>query len=173
MTNDEGAKPMDSLSQLESLHHRRGQDLYAFARHLGLDGEEAADAVQETMLRLWRELSRGKNVVEVDGWSFRTIYRLAADQHRRVTRTGQLAQRIGRQATVVEAVDPSSLATELWQLVDELPRQQRAVLYLRYRIDLPFNQIGELLGISASGARSHASQALDSLRKTFRAEDQA
>ena len=45
-----------------------------------------------------------------------------------------------------------------------LPARQRQVLYLRYRADLPFGDIAEILGITAAGARSIATQATDRLR---------
>ena len=82
-----------------SLHERRGQDLYGFALGLGLRDEEAADAVQETMLRLWRELASGKDVHDVDAWAFRTAYRLAIDQHRLRTRLAGAAGCARRQAS--------------------------------------------------------------------------
>ena len=42
---------------------------------------------------------------------------------------------------------------------------KRQVVYLRYRSDLSFDQIGEALGITASAARSHATQAMATLRR--------
>src|SRR5450756_958810 len=47
--------------------------------------------------------------------------------------------------------EDSADADALWQAVDGLPERQRAVLYLRYRADLPFDRIGLVLGIT-SGA---------------------
>ena len=76
MTNDLAPPQADSAllagqeaehqRRVLSLHARRGQDLYGFALGLGLTDEDAADAVQETMLRLWRELAVLPRLV-VDG----------------------------------------------------------------------------------------------------------
>jgi RNA polymerase sigma factor (sigma-70 family) len=59
----------------------------------------------------------------------------------------------------------------VWGEVDRLPERQRAVLYLRYRADLTFDAIGGVLGITASAARSHASQAIRTLRLRLAGEE--
>jgi RNA polymerase sigma-70 factor (ECF subfamily) len=155
-----------------SLHDRRGQDLYGFALGLGLLDDEAADAVQETMLRLWRELESGKDVHDLDAWAFRTAYHLAIDQHRLRRRlAGSLGRLVARGGDF--AADPADSADSaaLWQAVDGLPERQRAVLYLRYRADLPFDRVGFVLGITSSAARSHASNALATLRRRLGQEE--
>jgi len=60
----------DSERLVVSLHGRRGQDLYGFAVGLGLSDADAADAVQEAMLRLWRELGSGSELRDLDAWAF-------------------------------------------------------------------------------------------------------
>ena len=52
----------------------------------------------------------------------------------------------------------------VWAEVDRLPERQRQVVYLRYRADLAFDEIGEVLGITSSAARSHSTQAMATLR---------
>jgi DNA-directed RNA polymerase specialized sigma24 family protein len=52
-----------------------------------------------------------------------------------------------------------------------LPERQRAVLYLRYRADLPFERVGFVLGITSSAARSHATNALATLRRRLGQEE--
>jgi RNA polymerase sigma factor (sigma-70 family) len=52
----------------------------------------------------------------------------------------------------------------VWTEVDRLPERQRQVIYLRYRADLAYEEIGQTLGITASAARSHATQAVERLR---------
>jgi DNA-directed RNA polymerase specialized sigma24 family protein len=37
-------------------------------------------------------------------------------------------------------------------------------MYLRYRADLAYEEIGQTLGITSSAARSHATQAVERLR---------
>lgn len=51
-----------------------------------------------------------------------------------------------------------------WRLLAGLPRQQRAVLVLRFYEDLPDDEIATILGCSAGTVRSHASRGLATLR---------
>lgn len=155
-----------------SLYARRGRELYGFAAGFGLSGEDAADVVQDAMFRLWRELDAGKELRDLDAWAFRTTYNLAMDHHRLRRRLvgslGRLRARSGDHGP-----DPAESADRaaLWQAVDCLPERQRAVLYLRYRADLSFDRIGLVLGITAGGARSHATKALATLRRRLGSEE--
>jgi RNA polymerase sigma-70 factor (sigma-E family) len=54
---------------------------------------------------------------------------------------------------------------ELWRAVGRLPRQQRAVIVLRYYEDLSEVEIAAALGVSAGTVKSQASRALAALRK--------
>ena len=58
-------------------------------------------------------------------------------------------------------------ALSLWPLVDRLPARERATLYLRYRADLTFEQIGEVMGITTASARTYASRGTERLRATI------
>lgn len=44
------------------------------------------------------------------------------------------------------------------------PERQRQVIYLRYRADLAYEEIGQALGITAGAARLHAAHAIERLR---------
>ena len=158
-------------SILEGLELRHGQALFGFVRRLGLSDEQAADCVQEVFLRLLRELERGADVADPKAWAFRAIYRLAMDEHRLRRRVAGLVALLGahapRVAAAVEDVDRISA----WEEVDRLPTRQRQVLYLRYRADLPYDEIGTVLGMTASAARSHATQAMATLRQRLNPSD--
>lgn len=152
------------------VHERRGRDLFGLCRRLGLAEEEANDAVQETFLRMWTEVSRGVVIVDPEAWAFRVAYRLAMDHHRFGRAVRSLVDRLSAPRAGREP-DPTDRIA-VWDAVDRLPPRQRAVLYLRYRADLPYERIGTVMGISANGARNDASAAISALRRSFlRAED--
>jgi RNA polymerase sigma-70 factor (ECF subfamily) len=163
---------------VQMLYQRHSQEMFGFARRLGLRDEEASDAVQETMLRLWRALDSGTEIADPDAWAFRTLYRLGIDNHRRARRVAGLVDRIGGGLSGASDRgrhdgDPARRIDfdAIWQAVDRLPERQRAVLYLRYRADLPYERIGLALGITPSAARGHASTGLGTLRRRLHAED--
>ena len=75
-----------------------------------------------------------------------------------------------RRAATVEPGDTDRAvgAAEFWLWLDALsrtlPARQRDVLLLRYQRDLTDEEIGEILGLSASGVRTLASRAIAALR---------
>jgi RNA polymerase sigma factor (sigma-70 family) len=140
-----------------------GPALYDFARHQGLSDEQAADAVQESLLRLWRALRRGMAIERPAAWAFRTVYHLAMADHRWRRQLARLLPRIAP-LQMDYAGPEASDRLSVWAAVDHLPARQRQALYLHYAADLPFDQVAEILGISAGAARSHASRGMATLR---------
>jgi RNA polymerase sigma-70 factor (ECF subfamily) len=67
------------------------------------------------------------------------------------------------------STDPGPGRAEFWLWLDalseSLPARQRDVLLLRYERDLTDEDIGEILGLSASGVRTLASRAIAALRR--------
>ena len=156
-------------SVVDDLNQTHGQALFGFVRRQGLTDAQADDAVQETLLRLWTALVNGERIHDPKAWAYRVIYRIAMDQHRVGRRMTAIAAAIGRPPPSPRPDVDDRIA--VWSEVDRLPERQRQVVYLRYRSDLSFEQIGEGLGITASAARSHATQAMARLRERLGDED--
>lgn len=154
---------------LTDLHADYGSALYDFARHQGLTDEQAADAVQEALLRLWRELRRGVTIERPPAWMFRTVYHVAMGQHRWRRQLSLLLPRLAPRRTDYAGPEASDRLT-VWAAVDGLPARQRQALYLHYAADLPFEEVAGVLGISASAARTHASRGMATLRKDLNRE---
>ncbi len=153
------------------LETTQGQALFGFLRKLGLTDEDAADGVQEALLRVWTMMSAGKVVHDPTAMAFRIGYRLAMDSHRLRRRVDQLASRLtsmaeDRSAELIDAADQ----TALWRVVDRLPERQRQTIYLRYQADMTYESIAFVLGITPSAVRAHASLALRTLRAQLREE---
>lgn len=157
----------DELVRLEARH---GQAMFGFVRRLGLSDEHAQDCVQEAFARLWAEMDRGTSIRDPKAWAYRAAYRLAMDEHRLRRRVAGLVGLLGDRMTRATVPADHSDRIAVWGEVDRLPTRQRQVIYLRYRADLPFEDIGVVLGMSASAARSHATQATQALRTRLRPE---
>lgn len=151
----------DLVARLEA---QQGQAMFGFVRRLGLTDAQAQDCVQEGLLRLWSELQRGTEVLDPQAWVYRTIYRIAMDEHRLRRRVDGLISILGGRSAPEPFHHDQTDRIAVWGEVDRLPARQRQVLYLRYRADLPYGEIGTVLGMTASAARSHATQAMHTLR---------
>jgi RNA polymerase sigma factor (sigma-70 family) len=154
-------RPTGHPTAIAGVYDVDGQAMFGFVRRLGLTDEQADDAVQEVFARLLAEQRRGTVVTNPRSWAYRSIYRIAMDEHRLRRRLLALTGVLHRPQTV-RGDEADRIA--VWAEVDQLPMRQRQVIYLRYRGDLRFDEIGEVLGMSASTARSHATQAMATLR---------
>ena len=159
-------------AMVTELHDAHGAALFDFARHLGLTDEQAADALQEAILRLWRELRRGTAIERPPAWLYRTVYRLAMQQHRWRHRVSLLLPRLAPHRTDYAGPESSDRLT-VWAAVDGLPPRQRHVLYLHYAADLTFDQIAGIIGISPSATRTHASRGIATLRGRLKIEEES
>jgi RNA polymerase sigma-70 factor, ECF subfamily len=165
-----GTHVADDAAMVTQLHDAHGAELFDFARHLGLSDEQAADALQEALLRLWRELRRGTFIERPPAWLYRTLYHLAMEQHRWRNRLSLLLPRLAPHRTDYAGPESSDRLT-VWAAVDALPPRQCHVLYLHYVADLTFEQIAGIVGISPSATRTHASRGITSLRERFSIEE--
>ena len=163
-----GSHTLESAA-VTDVHDRRGRELFGLCRRLGLDEDEANDAVQEAFLRMWAESARGTTIVDPEAWAFRVTYRLAMDHHRLGRMLRSLTDRLSG-VEEREDLDPADRIA-VWAAVDKLPPRQRAVIYLRYRADLSYDRIATVMGMTANGARNDASAATATLRKRYASEE--
>src|SRR3954454_20153767 len=170
ITTDEASVGLEQ--RVTDHYERRGRVLWGLARRLGATDEQEADVVQEVHLRLWHELQRSSPIADIDAWAFRVAYRLVMDQHRVARRVQGLLGRltVGRTEQVVQHLDDG---LTLWPLVDRLPARERVTLYLRYRADLSYEQIGPVMGITAAAARAYGSRGIERLRRMVGDEEGA
>jgi len=154
----------------EGIYRDHYRDVYRYVLlNLGrLD--EVDDIVADTFDRAFRAWRSGHGPAgRALPWLLVIARRIVVDRWRRARLLTwlPLARPDGSSMNHVDADDPVGRA-ELWMWLDQLatalPRRQREVLFLRYQRDLTDDDIGEILGLSASGVRTLVSRALAALR---------
>jgi len=142
--------------------------LLRYAVLLSGDRELARDLVQEVLARALVRWKRISGLDEPYGY-VRTMVtnEYLSLRRRRAVRTVPLTYEAldGPKAPV--QADPATAAgdrTELWRLLATLPRQQRAVIVLRYYEGLSDQEIADVLGCRPGTIRSYATRALATLR---------
>ncbi|MBB5130818.1 RNA polymerase sigma-70 factor (sigma-E family) [Thermocatellispora tengchongensis] len=141
----------------------RGSALYRYGFVLTGNAEDAADLVQEALLRLSDTWSRVRRKDDPEGYVRTIMARQHISWWRRRKREHLVAA--VPEGTMTDAgVDRLAADTGLWAELAALPRRQRAVLVLRYYEDLSDQEIAKILGISCGTVRSQASRALAALR---------
>jgi len=128
-------------------------------------GSRAEDAWQETFLRALRAYDRLEHGRQLRAWVFTIATRVAMDDLRRRGRESVSLDAVPEPAANSEPERPAW--QELEPLTGGLPPTERAAVVLRYGYDLPYAEIGAVLGSSEEAARAAASSGVRRLRRTI------
>jgi len=144
------------------------------------DAEEAAEVAQETFLRVLRSLASYDPERPLKSWLFKIAANLALDAlRRRKRRPYLLGDLVDEEGPPIEPADtgppPDAALREGWSherfeaLVQELPEHYQAILYLRYREELAYEEIAETLGIPLGTVKVRLHRAHEMLRRKLTA----
>uniref|UniRef100_UPI003F4984E0 SigE family RNA polymerase sigma factor n=1 Tax=Nonomuraea bangladeshensis TaxID=404385 RepID=UPI003F4984E0 len=144
--------------EFEDFVRTRGSALLRYGYVLTGNAEDAADLVQEALLKVSDTWSRVRNKDSPEAYVRTTMARQHISWWRRRRKEHVIDE-------VPEGVHHDTHTFgELWRELATLPRRQQAVLVLRYYEDLPDGEIAAILGISRGTVRSQAFRALATLR---------
>ncbi|TXK17240.1 SigE family RNA polymerase sigma factor [Homoserinibacter sp. GY 40078] len=138
----------------------RGDALLRYARLLTGSPDDAADLVQEALVRTFGRLRNGFGVERAEAYVRRAILNASLDQGRRVS----LWRRIAPTQFVRDALPPADddveLRLDLHEELAKLSPRERACLVLRYYDDLKVDDIAATLGISSGAVKRYLSDGL-------------
>jgi RNA polymerase sigma-70 factor, ECF subfamily len=164
-----GAVAGDLEALFEDLYQDRYGDVYRYVLLMLRSHEEAQDIASETFHRAYAAWSAGRGPRgESLPWLLVIARNLVVDHRRRRRLVSWLPFELagkGREAADGSAAERSEFWIWFDEMARDLPDRQREVLILRYQRDLDDDQIGEIMGLSASGVRSLVARACAALRR--------
>ena len=158
----------DAFASLVDVHLAR---LDAAARLILRDPELARDAVQEALIRAWRDLPGLRDPDRFDAWLHRLTVNACLDLVRRRKR-----RVIEVELSPIDSPAMHDVARELAdrQLLDQalssLAPGHRAVVALHYLLGMPLPEVAASLGIPLGTAKSRLHYALVAMRISVTAE---
>ena len=158
----------DAFAALAGAAIRR---LDAAARLILRDPDQAKDAVQETLVRAWRDLPTLRNPDRFDAWLHRLLYRACIDEARRLRR-----HRFDVELTPIDHPDRDD-ANAVMVDRDQLERgfsrlepEERAVIVLHHYLDLPLPEVAATLRIPLGTVKSRLYRGLRQMRAALDAD---
>ncbi|HEV7956888.1 MAG: sigma-70 family polymerase sigma factor [Microbacteriaceae bacterium] len=146
----------------------RGDALTRYAWFLCGSADDAADLVQDALVKTFGRLGNGFTVASAESYVRRAILNSYLDGGRRRTRW----RRIAHLQAVPDAAQSPAPASEsrldLWNELRKLTQRERACLVLRYYEDLKVDDIGTELGISAGAVKRYLSDGLGKMAVALR-----
>jgi RNA polymerase sigma-70 factor (ECF subfamily) len=130
---------------------------------------EAEDVVQEAVFKAWRRLGNLRDGAPLGPW----LLGIVANECRAARRRKWWSVLVNSELAVEESRDDPDLTAhaDLKSALRALSHDQRLVLVLRYYLDLPYDQVGQVLGVSEKAARLRAQRALAKMRPLMRVEE--
>jgi RNA polymerase sigma-70 factor (ECF subfamily) len=162
--------------------HSKG--LYNLAYRLLSDRQWAEDVLQETFVRAWTRADTFREGGQVSTWLYRICMNLCYDhlRARRYRNAASLdAPALGEKeagegapptwgavlpapdAAAADQAEGRDAATWVRKLIDQLPERERTVVVLRQYHGMTFQEIGEILGLTARTAQNCLRRAKEKL----------
>lgn len=146
--------------------------LFRLAQMFLRNREEAEDAIQDVLLRLWTNRQQLESYQSVEALAVQMTKNLCLDRLKShdKQKTSRDADMLTMQATDVspyrqaEANDSAGL---MHRLINGLPEQQRLVLHLRDVEEYTLEEIEEVTGLSNANIRTILSRARQKLRENY------
>lgn len=142
------------------LVRERGDALLRYARFVGGDADEAADLVQDALVRTFGRLRNGFTIDSAESYVRRAILNAALDRGRRTTRWRRVAPLEYRPDEIDDASEATQRRLDLHDELRRLSPRERACLVLRYYDDLKVDDIAAVLELSPGTVKRYLSDAL-------------
>ncbi|MBB5957283.1 RNA polymerase sigma-70 factor (sigma-E family) [Saccharothrix tamanrassetensis] len=134
------------------------------------DWQGAEDLVQTAVMRLYRQWHR-LDAEGVEGYARQVISRLAIDAAKKRSRFGEVRAELPERASVGQGSPEDAM--DVRTALAGVPAGQRAVLVLRFYLDLSVAETAEALGIGTGTVKSQCARGLETLRTLLLGADPA
>lgn len=144
---------------------------YGVAQRILGEAPAAQDATQQALLDIWRKLPDLRDSSRFEAWCYRIVVRACYAEARRARRAIP--------GLLPEETEPATSVDEFRALVDrdEIERafdrqgvEHRAVLVLRYYLDLPLEEIATILEVPTGTVKSRIHNGLRAMRAAIEAD---
>ncbi|GAC1465704.1 MAG: sigma-70 family RNA polymerase sigma factor [Gemmatimonadaceae bacterium] len=126
------------------------------------NAQDCEDAVQEATFKAWRAFPRLREDSDLRAW-FLTIVANECRQRRR-NRWWSILRFATPSDDVPAPAGTDEAAMDLRLAVGRLPADMKLAIVLRFYLDLSFDEVGRVLGVSGVAARARVYRALKRLR---------
>lgn len=141
--------------------------LYRMAKRLLVSSEEAEDAVQEVLLKLWKGRSSIENYKNPEAFAMTMTKNYCLDRlkSRQASNLKIVHSNYQHSDNVQRQVELSDEMQWVFKAMDALPEKQRIVMQLRDIEQFEFHEISEMLEINETAIRVNLSRARKAVRE--------
>ncbi len=153
------------VEYIEPIQHRMMTSIYRIVQ----DPDDAADAFQNALFKIWNYLERIMNHPNPQGYIMNICTSCAYDVLKKRVKQSNHEVSIEVESVIpfpIQEPLPASreIVMKIQQTLASMPMKQAQAVFLRIFEDESFRAIGEIIGCSEATARSHVSKGLAALR---------
>ena len=158
----------------EALARASASRLYLTAHRIVHDADKADDAVQQTLVAMWRELPSLRDPDRFEAWTYRLVVRFCLNETRRARRRGVREIPLDEMLPMrTDAFADFDLRDQLARALRELSVDHRTVVVLHHYAGLPVGEIADILGIPYGTVGSRLHHATRALRAAISAGERS
>jgi len=154
----------------EALATSASDRLYAVARLVLRATDLAEDAVQEALVRAWKELPSLRDPERFDAWLYRLVVNACADQGRQQRRWSNQVRPLPIEHSISDETGSVGDRDLLERAFTRLKPEQRAVVVLHHHSGFSAAEIARILDIPEGTARSRLHYATEAMRAALHAD---
>lgn len=144
--------------------------LYTVIRRILVSHDDTDDALQNTLIKVWHNLSCFKSRSKLSTWMYTIALNEARSTLRRQRAERQLpietdTYSIAETLTGDPYFDGDEAQAKLMEAIAQLPEKQRITFELRYFEELPYSEISEITGTSVGALKANYHHAMQKLFK--------
>jgi RNA polymerase sigma-70 factor (ECF subfamily) len=144
--------------------------LYRIARLILGDYDSAEEAVQEALVRCWRDLPRLREPDRFDAWLNRILLHAITDEARDRRRFRANVARIRLEPVQMDGSGALADRDEIARVFERLSIEHRTVIVLHHYLGLTVDETATTIGIPVGTAKSRLHYATDAMRAALDAD---
>lgn len=144
-------------------------DLLYYATGLTNDSDKAADIVQDTFIKIWKQRSSITIQTSIKSYLFSAVYNHFIDAYRKEKSQLDLLDQLKSEALLARLDNPENDQKERLQqiqkLINGLPPKCKEIFLMSKKEGLRYQEIGNILNISVKTVEAQMSKAFKTIRE--------
>lgn len=149
-----------------------GRKLFRIAMHYLKSRDEAEDAVQDIMIKLWSRRDSLHEYRSLEAFAVTVIRNHCLDKLKMkhtvsINKLPNLLNRSRMEKTPLDILDERESVRRVKEIIDTLPEQQKSIIILRDIEQMEFEEIAEIMSMDMNLLRVTLSRARKKVRETY------
>jgi len=147
-------------------------DLYSYGISLGFSESKCMDAIHDIFCKLYISKRELDNVTNIKYYLFKSLKNRLIDIKKQEDKVRfndiddyNFSIEVSVMDTIIDEEERKSLENKVKSLMESLTSNQREAIYLRYMLEMEYDEIAKILNINAESARKLVYRGIDKLRE--------